>query len=85
MANDILMGYSTETGRPIYLAEHEKTFIEFCEYRGIDPAAWRKTEQVGYYRALQEDWEAARDDDMHPMVVDRLEDLPEDLRARLEA
>ena len=79
---DITMGYDRGTGQRIMLSEHEQTFIEFCEYRGIDPHEWKKSDQIGYYRALQEDWETARDDEMTPMVVDHYMDLPEIVRER---
>ena len=82
---DITLGYWKSTGEPVTLTQHEKTFIEFCDYKGVDAAAWKKADQIGYYRALQDDWETARDDDQDPPVVDRLEDLPDDIRARLEA
>ena len=85
---DIRMGFDAMTGREIMLSEHEKTFAEFLEYYDIrrpgweiliaergHAAAWKKADQIGYYRALQEDWEAARDDELTPLVVDRLEDI----------
>lgn len=70
---DIVMGYSTTTGEPITLREHEATFAEYIGHGRA--AAWRKTNQVGFYRALQEDWEAARDDDIDPPLVDTVADL----------
>ena len=90
---DITMGYERKTGRRIMLSEHEKTFAEFLEYYDIrrpgwdiliaergHAGAWKKADQIGYYRALQDDWEAARDDEIDPPVVDLWEELPETAR-----
>ena len=82
---DITMGYDRFNGQRITLTQHEKNVIEFCEYRGIDATAWRKDDQIGYYRALQEDWETARDDDQDPPVVDHLEDLPPEVLEQVAA
>ena len=85
---DIIMGYSTTTGEPITLREHEAAFATYLKdmdivapaYAHLVPehghaGAWRKVDQVGYYHALQMDWEAARDDELDPAVVDKPEDL----------
>ena len=73
---EMIMGYEYPNGRVITLAEHEENYAHFLSFRGEDAARFKKEQQIRYYRALQEDWEEARDSEMGPFVVDSVDDLP---------